>query len=71
MSWGRNKSDNPCFMCNRRAVGCHSNCKAYIDWRDAQDEKMKARAVRYEIDDALHKLEHHRLVNRKRKKGYA
>lgn len=22
--------DNPCYLCQRRALGCHSQCKDYI-----------------------------------------
>jgi len=35
----------PCRNCSKRVLGCHSNCKDYIDWKkniDAVNEKRRS-----------------------------
>lgn len=38
---------SPCKGCKDRIVGCHSNCKKYIEWRKeldkAQENKNRSR----------------------------
>lgn len=29
----------PCYGCDMRAVGCHSSCKLYLQWKKEWDEK--------------------------------
>lgn len=54
--------ENPCYKCERRCVGCHSNCAEYSLYRAELTEynaaihkaKNEERAVReYEIRQAL------------------
>lgn len=28
-----NKRTSPCVSCGERAVGCHSKCKQYLEWK--------------------------------------
>ena len=32
---------SPCVACGDRFAGCHSNCKQYIEWKDARDKKQQ------------------------------
>lgn len=41
---------NECYECEKRQVGCHSNCKAYLAFRDqklaeAENRKKKSQAI--------------------------
>lgn len=41
INYGFNKK-NPCTgACTKRALGCHSTCQAYIDWKNALVEYKK------------------------------
>ncbi len=33
-------SDNPCWGCNQRKVGCHGNCEAYADF-DRENQRRR------------------------------
>ena len=63
---------NECFECERRQVGCHSHCKAYLAFRDqknaeAEERKKKAKA----IEDHLGVFARRQKDNeRKRKRGW-
>lgn len=32
------KSDDPCYECNKRTIGCHSKCDEYIEWAKKRRE---------------------------------
>lgn len=34
---------SPCHGCNTRAIGCHSKCDAYKDWKTRQYEIFEAK----------------------------
>ena len=44
--------DNPCYLCQRRTLGCHSRCKDYIAytqvWRALNQAKQDGRLDAYE-----------------------
>jgi hypothetical protein len=42
------KKDNPCHGCNDRHAGCHSSCKAYMDWHE--EHVQKQREIRSKIE---------------------
>lgn len=33
--------DSPCFKCEKRTPTCRPDCREYIAWRKAQDERVK------------------------------
>lgn len=35
--------DNPCYLCQRRALGCHSQCKDYIAYTQYQQALSQAK----------------------------
>ena len=39
---GPRANDLPCIECTKRSVGCHSNCKEYIEAKKKRDEKNAA-----------------------------
>lgn len=40
-------TDNPCYQCPDRQVGCHSNCKRHNTWLSrCKEEKQKERLAR-------------------------
>ena len=50
------ENQNPCFKCTERHMGCHSDCKKYLLWRDSYVEMQKNnKNTGYEVSDALHK----------------
>lgn len=34
-------TNNPCYECEDRAVGCHATCEKYINWRKEYDKLKK------------------------------
>ena len=36
------KTNAPCYGCERRNVGCHSNCKEYLNFEKMQKEENEA-----------------------------
>lgn len=36
-------SDNPCYLCQQRALGCHSRCKDYITYTQYRQALSKAK----------------------------
>lgn len=34
---------NPCYKCEKRAPGCHSDCEDYLKW-DKEHKESKAKA---------------------------
>lgn len=45
---GVNK-ETPCKNCTKRYVGCHGECLAYIDWKQAVDtERERIREIKQE-----------------------
>ena len=39
----------PCFNCQTRSVGCHSDCEAYKRYRAVLDAESKRRATDYAV----------------------
>ena len=35
------KSNNPCFECEHRRVGCHISCAQHLQWCKQQEEHKK------------------------------
>ena len=65
------KSDSPCFNCKDRATGCHSNCKAYSEYKavNAEDrekriEGRKSSVAEYEL------IKHSRIRKAKHVREY-
>lgn len=42
----------PCYECEDRVIGCHSNCKKYIQWAEERRE-VNAKIIREKNIDAL------------------
>lgn len=42
-------------LCDKRCVGCHANCKEYIDWKNHRCEELEKKhkhdALRHQLDD--------------------
>lgn len=36
-----NDKETPCIECERRAVGCHTRCKDYQEWKKRHDENRQ------------------------------
>lgn len=35
----------PCYGCETRVIGCHSNCQSYIDYSKEREELRQIRAT--------------------------
>lgn len=33
--------NSPCKSCNKRAMGCHSMCVDYVEWREDHQKRLK------------------------------
>lgn len=53
---------SPCKDCCNRSIGCHGNCKLYIDWTDENNKIKNNRkqwyAKRYPYDEKSLKSQH-------------
>ena len=50
---------SPCYKCEFRTVGCHSNCDKYKDWKSVIDNiAKKALKDRFFIDNRVN-VKHH------------
>lgn len=41
----------PCKDCTNRAIGCHSECKDYKDYRNDRDNALKDQCVKNDVGD--------------------
>lgn len=65
---------SPCFGCEKREVGCHSSCKAYLDAKAYHKEQVDAlhREIRGEVDaynyikESIAKTQRHNHDRRRR-----
>jgi len=63
---GKNGGRYPCKGCKDRYVGCHSDCKLYLDKKDEFQKDYKARKKEMELASwyresiAKHKREAHK-----------
>ena len=48
----------PCYKCQRRFSGCHSNCEDYKTFREELDEINKKEAQERFIDCSIRKIRH-------------
>lgn len=51
-------TNNPCYQCQDRHVGCHSSCERYTSWKTEHEqqnaEKRKnADSITYELRSSL------------------
>ena len=44
----------PCHGCEKREVGCHANCEAYLLYKDAMRKASQEKVKRYEESNAYH-----------------
>lgn len=44
-------SDNPCYGCTKRVVGCHSNCEAYHRYQKQLAEEHKSKQDIKKVED--------------------
>lgn len=48
---------SPCLNCSNRAIGCHSKCEPYTDYRaridDLNNKKAEAKKQTRMVDDCL------------------
>lgn len=60
----------PCHNCEKREVGCHSNCEEYTNWRSKQLEE-KEKIHKYRMSDwELTDFRQKRIEAMKRNHGY-
>ena len=50
--WCKPQSTPPCYKCQDRAVGCHSNCQKHAEWK-REDVKRKREFKSYNRDIRL------------------
>lgn len=60
---------SPCKDCERRAVGCHSTCPDYAEYKNKLDHKNDAAAVRRVRDDAVIGYYKDQVKKRERRKN--
>lgn len=50
---------NPCFGCENREIGCHGNCRLYLDWRERHIDALKKRNKKKaeDVDYRRYKME--------------
>lgn len=53
---------SPCKGCTERAVGCHSGCEAYEEYRKHRDD-INARKMRQKETESYYCEKHARVVN--------
>ena len=44
-------SDNPCYGCTKRVVGCHSSCEAYHRYHEKLAEEHKSKQDIKKVED--------------------
>lgn len=42
--------DSPCYKCESRTIGCHSNCEKYQEWRKFMDEANERRKTQEQLE---------------------
>lgn len=42
-------TQNPCFKCERRKMGCHATCSLYLDWKVVHEKELEERRKEQEI----------------------
>ena len=47
---------SPCKNCEDRVVGCHANCKSYIDWAKEHNEAKEKDRKEKIVDFAIRKV---------------
>lgn len=60
----------PCKDCPDRAIGCHSICPKYAEFKKAMDAQHKRKEETDYIDGAIAKLHKHRRLQRPFKRGW-
>lgn len=40
---GRKMNNTPCYKCENRKAGCHSECETYIVWKAENDAEREKR----------------------------
>lgn len=59
---------NPCYMCEKRNVGCHGPCEDYKRFKTDNEEKKHEKGIdEYVIERTIKKREKYLVKNRKRK----
>ena len=53
--------ESPCFECEMRILGCHSDCKAYQDFQVRLQDAKKLEA-KDAVSKAYARLNHRRIV---------
>jgi hypothetical protein len=38
----------PCYECSDRKIGCHSNCKDYIDFNEKRQKYLAKQKIEYQ-----------------------
>ena len=46
---GDNMKSSPCKDCQRRYLGCHSECKDYIEYSEERQKFLKEKSDNYDI----------------------
>lgn len=41
---------SPCKDCNKRYVGCHGRCEKYLEFKKANDERLKQKSLEIDAD---------------------
>ena len=40
----------PCKDCEKRYVGCHGRCEKYLEFKKANDERLKQKSLKIDAD---------------------
>lgn len=59
----------PCRGCQQRHLGCHSNCKKYLEWRDLRDDILKEKKKNLTVSDAYLDIRYSYLNKIRKKKN--
>ena len=61
------KTDDPCYECNKRKVGCHSSCEPYLEWSDGVKELHAAIREKKKLDAIVagHGIDNHQRNKKK------
>lgn len=52
----------PCKDCEKRYIGCHGRCEKYLEFKKANDERLKQKSL--EIDADQYALENTMRIRR-------
>jgi len=54
----------PCKGCDKRCIGCHSDCEQYKEWKTDRDEMLAQRRLEYSSHTDKRQMPFWKLYNR-------